>query len=213
MNSTGDDLVWYATYGSNMYAARFGCYLTGGTPPGAARSFPGARDPRPPRASRPLLVDGGIFFATESPVWGGGRAFYDPALPGTAAMRAYLITRAQFSDVAAQEMYRDPGADLDLIGVLTGGRAELGPGRYETLLRLPVPDDGHELAPVLTFTCPWTAGDQPLLAPSAAYLRMLAGGLRETHGWTPQQAGGYLATAPGAAGHWTAEGIAALDLH
>ena len=36
--------VWYAAYGSNTDAARFGCYLRGGCPEGGARSYPGCRD-------------------------------------------------------------------------------------------------------------------------------------------------------------------------
>lgn len=192
-------LVWYVSYGSNMSAARFGTYLAGGTPPGASRTYPGARDPQPPRADAGHELPGGIYFATESPVWGGGRAFYDPQLPGTAPARAYLITASQFADVAAQEMYREPGEDLDLSEVLARGRTELGPGRYETLLYTG-DRDGH---PVLTFTAPWSSTEIELLAPSAGYLRMLADGLRESHGWDLDHAAAYLAALPGATGTWT----------
>ncbi|GAA4831841.1 histone deacetylase [Saccharopolyspora rosea] len=178
------DLVWYVSYGSNMHAARFTCYLRGGTPPGAMRSCPGCRDPRPPRRSTGYQLPGGIYFATESETWGGGRAFYDPDLPGPAPARAYLITAQQFSDVTAQEMYRRPGADIDLAPVLETGRHRIGPGRYETLLHVGELD-GH---PVLTFTAPWSAGDVAPNPPSEAYLRMLAGGLREAHGWSAEQA-------------------------
>lgn len=208
MDDASPELVWYVSYGSNMNAARFGCYLTGGTPDGALRGFPGCRDRRPPREARGHELPGGIYFATESQVWGGGRAFYDPALPGTASARAYLITVGQFSDVAAQEMYREPGEDLDLAEVLATGRVRLGPGRYETLLH--TGDlDGH---PVLTFTAPWSAGDVDPIAPSANYLRMLASGLCAAHGWDLARAAAYLAGSPGAAGAWTVEDIlAALD--
>ena len=197
--SSAPDLVWYVSYGSNMNRARFGCYLTGGTPVGGSRSFPGCRDRGDPRATRGFALPGGIYFATESLVWGGGRAYYDPALPGTAPARAYLITAGQFADVVTQEMYREPGAELDLLPVLATGRAQLGPGRYETLLH--AGDlDGH---PVLTFTAPWSATDVDHLAPSLPYLRMLATGLRDAHGWTLEQAAGYLAARPGAALTWT----------
>ncbi|HEY2764131.1 MAG TPA: histone deacetylase [Pseudonocardiaceae bacterium] len=199
-------LVWYVSYGSNMYADRLACYLAGGRPPGAQRSYPGCRDPRPPRRATGYDLTGGIYFATWSPVWGGGRAFYDPELIGSAPARAYLITAGQFSDVAAQEMFRAPGADIDLGPVLATGRDERGPGRYETLLH--VGDlDGH---PALTFTAPWRAGDVPWTVPSASYLRMVAGGLWEAHGWTAHRAAGYLAGLPGARGHWTAAAVAAL---
>ncbi len=103
-------------------------------------------------------------------------------------------------------MYRPPGTDLDLRPVLAGGRVELGPGRYETLLR--VGDlDGH---PLLTFTAPWRHDEVALVVPSAAYLRVLVAGLRQAHGWDTHRAAGYLAGLPGARGHWSAADIAAL---
>ena len=200
-----EPLVWYVSYGSNMNAKRFGCYLAGGTPEGAERCYPGCRETRPPLATRRYELPGGVYFATWSRVWRGGRAFYDPGLPGTAPARAYLITAGQFADVAAQEMYRDPGTDLDLTEVLTAGRAEVGPGRYETLLCPGYLDD----RPVLTFTAPWCAHDVDGQAPSPEYLRMLATGLREAHGWDLPRAAGYLAGLPGAAGTWSAEAIVA----
>ncbi|NUT46937.1 MAG: histone deacetylase [Saccharothrix sp.] len=196
-------LVWYVSYGSNMHAARFACYLAGGTPVGAARTYVGCRDSSPPVDTRAWELPGGIYFATESPVWLGGRAFYDPGLPGTTAARAYLITAAQFADVAAQEMYREPGADLDLTSVLADGRHVLGTGLYETLLHL----GEHVGHPALTFTAPWRAADVEHTRPSAAYLVMLASGLAEAHGWAAERIADHLAARTA---FWTAADIAAL---
>ncbi|GGP64719.1 histone deacetylase [Saccharothrix coeruleofusca] len=200
---SGPDLVWYVSYGSNMRAERFGCYLAGGVPVGATRGYPGCRDPRPPRAVTGWEMAGGIYFATHSPVWDGGRAFFDPDLPGTTAARAYLVTAGQFADVASQEMYREPGVDLDLSEVLATGRAQLGPGRYETLVHL----GDRDGRPALTFTAPWRAAEVEHTAPSAAYLRMLATGLREAHGWDTGRVAAYLAEATP---FWSARDIAAL---
>ncbi len=200
------ELVWYVSYGSNMCANRLNCYLAGGTPAGAVHTYAGCRDRRPPLRSIGYQLPGGIYFATESAVWGGGRAFYDPELAGSAAARAYLITSGQFADITSLEAYRAPREDIDLRPVLAYGRVELGPGRYETLLHVGNLD-GH---PLLTFTAPWHAVDVPWTAPSAPYLRMLAAGLREAHGWNSRQVGGYLAQVPGARGHWTPAAIAAL---
>ncbi|WP_242546000.1 histone deacetylase [Amycolatopsis sp. MtRt-6] len=204
--STLPPLVWYASYGSNLYSARLRCYLEGGTPLGAQRSYVGCRDRSPARRIVASEFSGGIYFATESPVWHGGRAFFDPQLPGRAAMRSYLLTAGQFADIAAQEMYREPGPDLDLTTVLRQGRDELGPGRYETLLHLGDLDG----FPVLTFTAPWSASEIEKNPPSAAYLAMLVGGLREAYGWSYPKIAEYLAPLPGVQGHWSAQQIAGL---
>lgn len=134
-------------------------------------------------------------------------AFYDPELPGTAAARGYLLTAGQFADIAAQEMHRPPGADLDLIAVAAdAGRATLGPGRYETLLRLGVRDG----VPMLTFTAPWRAAEVTWTPPAPVYLRMIAGGVRETHGWSVARTVDYLAGRPGVTGRWSRADLTGL---
>lgn len=205
---SAEDLVWYVTYGSNMHAARFTCYLSGGAPPGGARTYAGAHDSRPARASRAVWLSGEMYFALESKVWGGGMAFYDPALPSSAAARAYLVTAEQFADVVAQEMHREPTGhvNIDLASVRATGRSALGSGRYETLI-LAGWLDGY---PMLTFTAPWSVADVTPTAPSGAYLRMLGEGLRETHYWSPEQAAEYLAGRPGARGIWEPQAIVAV---
>ncbi|MFD3663425.1 histone deacetylase [Streptomyces sp. NPDC058659] len=214
VSSRAPSRVWYAAYGSNTHAERLGYYLAGGRPPGAARAFPGCREPQGPEASVALLLPGQVYFATESPVWGGGRAFYDPAADGTAWAVAHLLTLGQFSDIAAQEMYRPPGSDLDLTEALATGRCALGPGRYETLVCAGFLDGGDgdgDGLPVLTFTAPWPM-PEVLRPPSAAYLRYLAAGLHDAGAWRPAEVAVYLAGRPGAAGHWTAEAVAALSV-
>ncbi|MFJ6141035.1 histone deacetylase [Kitasatospora sp. NPDC092286] len=191
-----------------MHAGRLACYLRGGRPAGGARTYPGCRDTRPPERTAPVLLPGLLYFALESLVWTGGMAFYDPDGPGRMPARAYLVTTGQLSDIAAQEMRREPGADLDLAPVLGTGRDRFGPGRYETLV---CPGTLGGL-PVLTLTAPWRLDGADLSPPSPAYLRHLAAGLAEAHGWSPRRAAGYLATRPGAAGHWTPAGVlAALE--
>ena len=73
-------------------------------------------------------LPGAFYFAGASRQWGGGGvAFYDhDAEGGPTAARAYLITAAQFADVAAQEMHRvsldgDPLEEV-VIGHLAAGR-------------------------------------------------------------------------------------------
>jgi hypothetical protein len=147
-----------------------------------------------------------MYFATESPVWGGGRAFYDPHASGRVLARAHLVTAQQFADIAAQEMYREPGTDLDLVDALTLGRAVLGEGRYETLVCAGQVDG----MPVLTFTAPWDMGAVQWVPPSPAYVRFLASGLLSAGAWDREAVASYVAACPGAAGHWSAQGIADL---
>ncbi|MFE5851929.1 histone deacetylase [Streptomyces sp. NPDC056500] len=206
VSAAGTGLVWYASYGSNMDLERLRYYLVGGRPVGAARTYPGCRDHREPRRSMALELPGALYFATESPVWTGGRAFYDPDAEGVLWARAHLITAQQFSDIAAQEMGRAPGVDLDLGTALTEGRSVLGPGRYETLVR-----PGYLLGvPVFTFTAPWRCRGAVLNRPSPAYLRHLAAGLLACGAWERAAVAEYLARAPGAAGAWTSSEVAQL---
>ncbi|MFE7568638.1 histone deacetylase [Streptomyces sp. NPDC057539] len=198
--------VWYTSYGSNTCLERLSYYIAGGRPPGAAKGYPGCRDKRPPRASVPVELDGVMYFATESLVWGGGRAFYDPGVGGRVLARAHLVSVGQFSDIAAQEMYREPGDDLDLTEVVTDGRAVLGDGRYETLV-CPGAMDG---IPVVTFTAPWSVNELEWNAPSAPYVRMLGSGLLEAGAWELDTVARYLAACPGAAGQWSARDVADL---
>jgi hypothetical protein len=186
--------VWYVSYGSNMSSARFACYLEGGRPSGGSRTNPGARDPRPPRRSAPVDLPGTLYFAGESPQWGGGVAFYDHTRPGFTAARAYLVTAAQLADVAAQEMYRVPqdGDPLEevVVGSLDSGRLEIGPGRYETLVEVGRRDD----LPLLTFTSPYGAELVEHTRPAETYLATVADGLRESRAWDDQRIASYFAS-------------------
>ncbi|MGA8979775.1 MAG: histone deacetylase [Pedococcus sp.] len=191
--------VWYAGYGSNLARDRFLCYLCGGRPPGANRTYPGARDTTLPADDRALTLPGEVFFAWESPTWGGGIAFYDASAPGATLARAYLLTDQQFADVAAQEMRHEPGEDLDLTTVLEHSRHDLGPGRYESLHLV----GELEGRPVLTFTTPDPAGLQHN-SPTRRYLEVMARGLSDTHGLGVDDVTRYLVERPGADLAWDA---------
>jgi hypothetical protein len=198
--------VWYVAYGSNLGTDRFRCYLVGGRPDGGTRTYAGCRDPSDPAGSFGLELPGALLFADESGVWGGGMAFFDPEGTGSVACRAYLVTLEQFADVVAQEMRLEPGGEFAhaLAAVLpeVGELHTMGPGRYETVVRL----DTREGVPLFTVT----NGDIPgltLAAPSVPYLRSIASGLREAHGWDDGRIASYLATAPGARGAWTTAAV------
>ena len=184
--------VWYVSYGSNMSSERLACYIEGGRPPGGTRTNPGARDRRLPERSVPVDLPGTVYFAGESPQWGGGVAFYDHETPGWTAARGYLVTAGQLADIAAQEMYRVPqdGDPLEeiVLGSLEGGRHEVGPGRYETLVEV----GRHEDVPLLTFTAPHGVDHVEHTVPSDAYLDAVRLGLRESRGWDDERLATYL---------------------
>lgn len=199
--------VWYVAYGSNLALDRFRSYLCGGRPSGGLREYPGCRDTRNPARIVSLHVSGGLVFAGDSTVWGGGMAFFDRRAPGQVACRAYLISAEQFADVTAQEMRRPPGGDFarELEGLLTEVESlhTLGHGYYATIVRL----GDHEGAPLLTVTHSDIA-DLVSAAPSAAYISHIASGLHEAHLWDVERIATYLAPAPGVRGAWTADQIA-----
>ena len=62
---------------------------------------------------------------------------------------------------------------------------------------------------MLTFTSAAVA-DHPVNAPTDDYLRTMAIGLREAHGWSAGQIGRYLTQFPGATGAWTSTAIEEL---
>lgn len=195
-----DDPVWYLAYGSNMAADRFSCYLTGGSPPGARRSYEGCRDRSRPARDVGMQLPGRLTFGGESTVWGGALAFYDRGAAGTLAARGYLITFGQFSDVVAQEARRRVTDDLRPAAEgAWHGRSSV----YESVLRV----GEHDGVPILSFT---SARSRDPMPPSEPYLLTILRGLWQTFGWTADEAAAYLLDAPGVTPTWTAERLVEL---
>ncbi|MDX6325998.1 MAG: hypothetical protein QOK15_2352 [Nocardioidaceae bacterium] len=201
--------IWYVAYGSNLSTARFRCYLSGGRPAGAARLYAGCRDPGDPTRIAAVPATGGLVFAGASRVWQGGMAFYDRSAPGVLAARAYLVTTEQFADVVAQELRQPPGGELarNLCDLLPGAGSVVtaGAGLYGTVVRLGELDG----APMFTITHHDT-DKLPSTAPTAAYLRWIAIGLRESHGYRDDQIVSYLVRARGISEVWTEEELLTL---
>jgi hypothetical protein len=138
MSGVGDEPVWYVAYGSNKVPARFHTYLRGGRPPGSRRHYLGARNPELPARSVDIRIPHRLFFAGDSPVWGGGVAFVDPRpdpAHSTPAV-AWLITTEQLSDLIAQENGDEaPGPMLSVLP-RPGGHQVVAVGRYDMLVGL-----------------------------------------------------------------------------
>lgn len=197
-----EDPVWYVAYGSNLNAARFACYLAGGRPDGAGRSYAGCRDRAPARDSAAARIPGRLRFGGVSAVWGGALAFLDADAPGEAWGRAYLVTFGQFRDVAAQEARLSAGHALALAPDVRRWPDAL-PGAYETVLEVGELG-GH---PMLTFT---SLRPGPPAAPGAAYLRTILTGLTETYGAAAPEHARYLLSAPGVSPSWTERALREL---
>jgi hypothetical protein len=197
-----EDLVWYVAYGSNMCAARFDCYISGGRPRGGSRTYLGCRNQSPPQGDVGVHLTGRVAFAGRSKVWGGGIAFYNPHADGELAARAYLLTFGQLSDVVAQEVWRPVDANLALTGGADGQWA-LPSDTYETLLHV----GDRAGVPMFTITCLLDLEPTP---PSAPYLRTMLEGLGEAFGWTADERARYLLRAPGVTPAWTASRLIEL---
>ncbi|HEY3935892.1 MAG TPA: hypothetical protein VGL97_00555 [Bryobacteraceae bacterium] len=191
-------MIWYASYGSNLLAARFQCYIEGGTPPSSNISNPGARGRTPPTESRPVTMRYELYFAGYSSWWKGASAFIREGSTDAATLgRMYLITDDQFNDVVCQENGRlpdgtrivPPFSDLSTAGELLLEDNPL----YGRLVRI-----GEEEGwPILTFT---TAQSLVIGPPSEAYVKVIAAGLRETYPSMSAEIGAYLSRCPGIRG-------------
>jgi len=199
--STGDP-VWYVAYGSNLSEERFRCYLEGGRPTGSRRTYEGCRDRSGPVAREEIRIPGALTFAGTSTVWGGAMAFYDPAVPGEVAARAYLVTFGQFSDVVAQEARRPTGHDLSL-GRGRAGRHPAPSRVYESVLHL---GERRGIA-MLTLTSVERLDPAP---PAAPYLRVMLSGLAQGFGLTDTERVAYLLRARGVGPTWTDASLSGL---
>ncbi len=180
MHHTSDELVWYASYGSNCDASRFSLYLEGGHREGTTGNHRGARDPSPPRDSAAIEFPSQITYAGRSRRWGGGVAFLEHHHVTGATLgalgRRYLITRGQFEDVVAQENAR-PTTPVETDSLSPGELRVTGTGWYGALVALE-PVKG---VPVITFTSPDPPELAPALVPALEYLRTIAVGLHQIH--------------------------------
>jgi hypothetical protein len=165
--------VWYVAYGSNLLGARLHAYLVGGDGPFGRHR--GCADATPPRADLWLDLDSPLAFRGTSLRWGGGVAFLDhlPTAGVATPARAWLVTRGQLLDLAAQEARlaeAPPPGVLDAAPV--DGTTVIGGGWYDTVLRL-ADLDGR---PAFALT---TSQDLPVTSPTDAYLATIAAGRAE----------------------------------
>lgn len=172
--------VLYVAYGSNLHPDRFNCYVSGGTPTGATRTYHGCADPTPHGTAVALHIPHRRFFAGNSRIWNGGAAFIDPE-PGehhrTPAV-GYPIAADQLRDIIAQENGGEAG-DLNTLELPEPGEhARIATNHwYDLLIGLQVPDGRHGI----TFTAATPPAPNPN-TPSPAYLDTIRTGISIHHG-------------------------------
>lgn len=219
-----DDLVWYASYGSNLCCGRFMCYIQGGTPEGSTKEERGCANPIEPVRDHRIILPHELYFAGYAERWDGAPAYISlkpvgeitvlgagaelPTLAQELTLgRMYLIRAEQFIEVVQQENADDIEFGLpDLAEAVERGGKRYPELRYGSILRLGVYAD----APIFTFTSSHSMGDVPYAAPSDAYMRMLMSGLSEAYRMEPEAQANYFLHKKGIAGSLTFEHLVKL---
>lgn len=172
--------IWYASYGSNISTERFMCYIQGGKPDGATRTYQGCKDQSKPKDQRPFIIPHELYFAKSAGVWnGGGVCFINPEKNQMAETlgNMYLITRQQFLEVVQQENSTNEYIDIDFNKTQKDKSSVVRKNSwYGKLLYLGEEDN----APIFTFT-----NEKFLLndinSPNPHYLQTIIKGLIDTH--------------------------------
>jgi tetratricopeptide (TPR) repeat protein len=189
------NLVWYASYGSNLCSQRFMSYLEGEQPDGMSTSHPGCRDKTLPKDDQPIKIYYPLYFAKQSPRWDGkGVAFIGLEKEETEATlgRMYLITEQQFIDVVGQEN-DEANISIDFQKAKQKGSMVFHESWYGNMVYLGE-QDGF---PIYTFTSIKNIALEAPVAPSPQYLRDIISGLKEAYPVTDGEILKYLITKPG----------------
>ena len=172
--------VWYASYGSNINADRFLCYIKGGQPEGSAQVETGCKDPSLPMDDSTFIIDHPLYFAKEAGRWESqGVAFIglnkDNGNPTYS--KKYLIKVDQFLDVVKQEN-NGVEFEIDLNEVKRkGSQVFQRDSWYGNILYM-----GEENGfPIYTFTAPWDINDVEWKKPSHPYLSTIIKGLKQDY--------------------------------
>ncbi len=202
------NLVWYASYGSNLCSRRFMGYIEGGQPDDVSSSHPGCRDKTPPKDDQPIKISYPLYFAKQSPRWDGkGVAFIGLKKEETDVTlgRMYLITEQQFIDVVSQEN-DEAKISIDFQKAKQRGSMVFHESWYGNLVYLGE-QDGF---PIYTFTSDKNIAMETPVAPSPQYLQEIISGLKEVYPVTDEDIVKYLITKPGIKDNYTIGELAHL---
>ncbi len=190
------EYIWYASYGSNISTERFMCYIQGGKPEGATRTYQGCVDQSPPIEQNPIKIPHELYFAKSAGVWnGGGVCFINPEKNENADTlgNMYLITRQQFMQVVQQENYTNESVEIDFDKAQNEKSLIVRENSwYGNLLYLGVKDN----APIFTFTNKNFLSKE-INSPNPHYLKTIINGLIATHQLSQSELETYFLTKKG----------------
>lgn len=172
------EYIWYASYGSNLLASRFNCYIQGGKPNGSKKTYQGCRNKNPPIDNQETYISSELYFAKKSQTWNdGGVCFISNNFGQSkeALARMYLITKEQFIDVVKQENRNSQDLQIDFEKVISeGGIVFKKDAWYGKIIYLGNQDD-H---PIFTFTHEIDIVEKN--KPNEDYLKTIIEGIKDT---------------------------------
>ncbi len=189
-SNTDSNLVWYASYGSNLCLDRFLCYIKGGIPEGSIKMHVGCNDKTIPAEIKNVSINRELYFAKDFSSWGkGGVAFIKNNINDEVITlgRMYLITYGQFIDVVKQENDYKDNLNIDFQEAIEKGNSVfLRDAWYGNLIYL-----GEEKGyPIFTFTNEKYL-ELEINPPGTKYLETLKKGVEESYGITDDVINGY----------------------
>ncbi|MCL6219228.1 hypothetical protein [Zunongwangia pacifica] len=201
--------VWYACYGSNLMEDRFLCYIAGGTPKGAKRTYIGCSDKTLPKTNHSFLIHHELYFAKSANTWSGGAAAFIKPIPNEDTQtfgKIYSISKNQFIELVKQEIDTEKELDINFDEAIKNGHLDLKSNAwYNRILFLGY----HEELPVFSFTNAKFLKDE-INTPHPDYLEKIITGLRETYQFTPVEIINYLKDKEGILGKAITKDLDAL---
>lgn len=174
-------MIWYATYGSNIYARRLRLYLQGGCIEGLTCVHEGSRNTALPIKDEFIELPYATYFSQQVPFWENrGVAFMNAQQgSGTTLSRMYLITKDQFVDVFAQENGQSPKAFQEEIpfDLTPGTSKDIGSEHSYEWYGKVVCLGEKEGFPIYTFTTKNESFAQAKSLPGINYLAVIIRGL------------------------------------
>jgi hypothetical protein len=181
------------------------CYIRGGQPEGACKSYLGCTDITPPKANKNIQIPNKLYFSKSSSIWEhGGVAFIKAktisGTDGKTLGRMYLITTEQYVQVVRQENAVDPdndSIDVDFIKTIRDGESMINGGWYSRILYLGM-DSSY---PIFTFTAGWDDSEIELNVPGKNYLQSIIKGIKEAYNLDNESILKYLVNKEGIKGY------------